>query len=397
MRTADLSLIKEINQAVVLEALRRTSPTSRAEIAKLTGLNKATVSSLVSSLIAQQYVLEVGVSNARVRGRRARLLIFNGLAGMVIGAELDVHSMHILVTDLQGRPAWRDVQPLPLAAPFQETFPRIVTGLKRAITNAPSSPHGVVGIAIGVPCMVDTAAGVVLEGVNVGWRNVPLASLLSQSLGLPIFVDNSSSLSALGELRFGAARGSQNVVYLHALHGLGGGIIINGALYQGARGYAGELGHMIIEPNGLRCRCGNRGCWELYASEIALRRQLLESQQSRWSGRPDVTVDEVVAAAEEGDALAIAALTDVGHHLGLGIANLVNVFNPEAVILGGSISRAGRWVLQPAERVFRARALQPSADSTRLMLGTLDQDSAVLGAASVALDALFAQPKVVGA
>jgi predicted NBD/HSP70 family sugar kinase len=396
VRTADAGLVKEINLSIVLNVLRRTSPTSRAGIAEVTGLNKATVSSLVAMLIEKRYAVEVGLSKARVqgrRGRRARLLVFNGQAATVIGAELDVHNVQLLVTDLQGRAAWRDTQPLPLTEPFADTYPRIVAALRKAIQHAPTTPHGVVGITLGVPCMVDTAAGVVLEGVNVGWKDVPLASMLTQSLGLPVSVHNSSSLSALGELRFGAARGLQNVIYLHSFHGLGGGLIMGGTLYGGTRGYAGELGHMVVEPNGLRCSCGSRGCWELYASELALRRRLLDGP-GRWAGRLEITVDEVVAAAEQGDVAAVAALEEIGHYLGLGVSSLVNALNPEVVVLGGSISRAGQWVMQPAERVLHIRSLAPLAACVRLVPGALDQDAAVLGAVSVALDSLFPAPQL---
>lgn len=392
MQTADSGLIKRINAAIVLQALRKTSPTSRAAIAKLTGLTKATVSSLVTDLIAEQYAVEVGASYARARGRRPQLLVFNAQAGMMVGAELDGHQMHRLVCDLEGRVVWRDSEPLCAEKSFDQVFGAMVAGLKKALANAPPSPRGVLGVGLTVPCLVDDQSGIVLEGVNVGWKDVPLASLLSQHVGVPVVVENSARMSALGELRFGAGRGVQDMLYLHSVLGLGGGIVMGGTLWRGAKGYAGELGHMIVEPNGLHCTCGNRGCWELYASELALRRQLLG--RGRWAQARDLTVSEVVDAAHEGDGLAISALEEVGHYLGLGVVSLVNALNPSLVIVGGSVSQAGTWILRPVERVLRQRALGPLAASVRVIGSMLGQDAAALGTASLVLDNLFSPPRV---
>lgn len=397
VNTADSGLVKRINTSIVLEALRRTSPTSRAAIAQLTGLNKATVSNLVTELMAGQYAVEIGSFQTAARGRRPRLVVFNAQAGMVVGAELDVHNLHVLVTDLEGRIVWRHTRPLPLEAPYDQTLPLIAAGLQDAIDHAPPTPRGVVGVGLGVVGLVDAESGMVLEGVNVGWRNVPLAGQLTERLGVPVHVENSGGLSALGELRFGAGRGVENLVYIHAVLGLGGGLVLNGALHRGTRGYAGELGHMVVEPGGLRCRCGNRGCWELYASELALRRHLQRGAPDRYDAAAvrATTVAAATAAAERGDPAAIAAFEDIGRYLGLGMANLVNALNPELVILGGTMNQAGHWVQRPAERALRAGALGPLQACVRMAPGALGSDAAALGAASVVLETLFASPRVV--
>lgn len=230
----------------------------------MTGLNKATVSNLVAELCTQELVTEVGPGESS-GGRKPLMLHFNTMAGSVIGIELRVKQLTAVLCDLSGGILYEsdfslDNHDLPYVL---EQMKKLISGL---IVSAPESPYGIVGIGVGVPGMVDEN-GVVLFAPNLGWEMVDLRAILEAEFSVPVTIDNEANAGAQGELNFGAAREVRHLLYISAGSGIGSGIIIGGELYKGARGYAGETGHMTIEAQGKPCSCGSRGCWELYASE----------------------------------------------------------------------------------------------------------------------------------
>ena len=254
-------------------------------------------------------------------------------------------------------------------------------------------------IGIGTASMVDFRAGRIVASTNLPLADVPLRDLLSERYGVPVVVDNDANVACLAEFRYGAGIGTSEMIMLTLGTGIGGGIVANGHLYRGASGAAGELGHMLIDYGGPRCHgaCPNHGCLEVYASGQAMGRAARDVARTV----PDSALGQALASGEEvdgpllsrlalsGDAAAIALLSEIGEKLGLGITNLVNIFNPELIVIGGGAAQAGEIILGPARRVVSERALLPQRDQVRIVPAQHGVDAGVLGAAALAIIELF--------
>jgi glucokinase len=255
------------------------------------------------------------------------------------------------------------------------------------------------GIGVGVASMVDFAAGRVVDSVNLPLCDVPLRDVLRQRFGVPVVVDNDANVAAIGEHAFGAGVGTREMLMLTLGTGVGGGIICGGRPYRGFSGAAAELGHVMIDMDGPECpaRCPNRGCLEAYASGTALGAAAVAEARAKPSsalGRAlsrGVTVDSrlLTRLALEGDADAVAVLARAGECLGAGITTLVNVFNPQLVVVGGGAAAAGDLLLEPARREVAARTMRPARDDVRIVPAVLGADAGVVGAAALALTELF--------
>ena len=261
---------------------------------------------------------------------------------------------------------------------------------------------GLLGLSVGVPGLVDHTTGMLLFVPNLQWENVPLGHMLHDAFSdALIFVDNEAKLAALGEYFFGAAQGYNEVLYISAGVGLGGAVVRNSYLVKGKTGFAGEFGHMTMNPAGERCNCGNQGCWETQVSQLTLFRyirqavaggnysllcSLTENDLNR------LTVPMVVTAAEADDAVALEALETIGHDLGIGIASLVNALNPDLVLLGGILSLAGKFLLPIVELELEQRALRWNAEATQVALAQHGFDACVMGGVAMVYQAILAQP-----
>jgi glucokinase len=256
----------------------------------------------------------------------------------------------------------------------------------------------VVAVGIGAAGLVDSATGILRFAPNLAWRDVPLAERVTAAMGLPAIVDNDATVAAWGEFRFGAGRGSRHLLLVAVGTGIGGGIVTDGRVYRGAHGFAGEIGHVIVEPGGPQCGCGNRGCWEQVASGRAIQRAGREAAEryphsgiARLAeGVPArVTGSVVTRAAQDGDDTARTILAKVGRRLGEGIAGLVNVLDPATVVLGGGALAAGDLLLEPARRAFASAVEAPEArPAVPLVAAELGNEAAVVGAATLALEEL---------
>ncbi|SFA80549.1 Sugar kinase of the NBD/HSP70 family, may contain an N-terminal HTH domain [Cohnella sp. OV330] len=378
--TGDQALIKRMNTAIVLESVLQGAPLSRADISALTGLNKATVSSLVQDLIDSGLVREIGTGQSS-GGRKPVLLEFVAESGYAVGVDLGVNYVRGVLTDLRGGVAVERTARLAKTSP-DEVFGILRPFIQSLVDEAPESAFGVVGIGVGVPGLVDRG-GAVLYAPNLGWRDVPLQDALNRAFGIPVLIDNEANVGAIGERKFGSGRGIGSMIYVSVGMGIGTGLILQKELYKGAAGFSGELGHLSIEASGPPCRCGNRGCWELYASEQALLARAAEA------GIGEGTLDSLLALAEGGDEQARALFAGIGESLGVGVANIVNVFNPEAVVIGNTMSRARPWLEEAMSRTTEARALNFHLRGIRLLFAELGDRSAVMGAAETAIAAFF--------
>ena len=251
------------------------------------------------------------------------------------------------------------------------------------------------GVGAGAPGPLDTKRGVVLLTPNLGWVNLPLRQLLQDALGIPAMIDNDANCAVLGEWWRGAARGAKQVIGITIGTGIGGGIIVDGRLYHGASDCAGEIGHTTVEVNGRRCKCGNYGCLEAYASGPAIARRAVEAiEAGQTSKLPDyvdgalerITAQTVYQAAHDGDELAEEVVGDTAKFLGAGIANMINIFNPEIVVVFGGVTLAGERLFGPLRREVAKRAFKPAVAVCRIVPAELTGTAGVYGAARTFID-----------
>ena len=266
-QTWNQHVVKKGNKTIVLDTIKKNSPISRATIATQTGLNKGTVSSLVSDLIDDHLIYESGPGESS-GGRRPVMLLFNEVAGYSIGIDIGVNYLLGVLTDLNGNIFQEKITTFNKLS-YKEIEHKLFETIDYLNDAAPKSPYGVIGIGVGVPGTVDKNDNILLAP-NLDWENINLKVVLESRYNLPTIIENEANAGAYGEKKLGVGKNFTNIVYVSAGIGIGVGLILNGSLYKGNNGFSGELGHMTIDVNGTTCRCGNEGCWELYASEQAL-------------------------------------------------------------------------------------------------------------------------------
>ncbi|MGG3470053.1 ROK family protein [Neobacillus pocheonensis] len=372
--TWNQQVVKKNNKALVLQLIMGKEPISRADIAQVSGLHKATVSSLVNELLEEELLYESGPGESS-GGRRPVILHFNKVAGYAIGIDIGVNYVLCVLTDLKGNILIEKNQSV-----NQTLYSDIMSIVKKMIQSLmdqmPSSRYGIVGIGVGVPGIVNKE-GSVLLAPNLGWKNIPLKMDLEQLYQVPVIIENEANAGAFGEQQFGAGQDYQNIIYISGGIGIGVGIILNKVLYQGRDGFSGEMGHMIIDLNGKRCNCGSKGCWEAYASESAL---------LKTAGQNTDTLESLINRAGHGDEAAKALFADIGRYLGYGINNIINTFNPDQVIIGNRLALAKEWIEQPIRTTIKNHTLSHHLNELRLDFCKLEKHSTVLGVSAFVVE-----------
>jgi len=291
----------------------------------------------------------------------------------------------------RGQVVAREYQPTLADEGPQAVTNQLLLAIDRLLEHENIDPSQLGSISVAAAGAIDSDRGLVTLSPNLpGWCDVPLRDIVASRYRARTFLINDASAAALGEHRLGAGRGVDNLVYLTVSTGIGGGIIIGGQLYLGASGSAGELGHMTIDANGPRCSCGNVGCLEVLASGTAIAREALKRLRDGASSAlteivagkiENITAQEVSLAAQGGDALALKIISQAATYLGVGLVNIVNIFNPEMIIIGGGVAKMGELLLSPARQVVTERAFSLSARAVRIVPAQLGDDAGVLGAA----------------
>jgi glucokinase-like ROK family protein len=398
--TADQLLVRRLNTSLVMDCLRTHGPLSRAGLSAAVGLNRSTVSSVINELLEENFVREIGLQPSE-RGRPGMLLELNPDGGCAVGVEIGVDFLSIVLTDFIAQVLWRQritSDPQDEQSAIIERAEGIV---QEALGIGEERGLRLLGIGLGVPGLVDIRQGSLVFAPNLRWRDVPFRQMWTERFDLPVFVENEANAAALGEYYFGVARDVQNLIYLSAGIGLGGGIIIKGKLFRGSGGYAGEIGHMTVDPDGELCGCGKRGCWETVVGPRAIVRRVNQAlknggeSQIRTLVETDlnrVDVDIVVRAAQAGDPVARTALEEVGVQLGIGIGNLVNTFNPEMVVLGGVLSLASPFLLPVIEKTVQEHALDQPYEIVKIAASAHGADACVMGAVALVLDDILREP-----
>jgi glucokinase-like ROK family protein len=398
--TADQNLVRKFNTAVVLNTIRHHTPLSRAEVAKFTGLNRSTVSQIINALLERRLVQETILQSDRV-GRPGLLLELNPSGGFAIGIEIGVDFISLVVTDFLAKVLWRERIKSDAHDSIEGILERAFQMTEEALQKGFSSNLAPLGIGLGVPGLVDLRHGKLEYAPNLGWNHVPLSKLFSDRFNLPVFVDNEAKAAALGEYYFGAARGKNNFIFLTAGVGLGAGIMIDGKLFRGSHGFASEVGHIIMDPQGEICGCGKRGCWE---TQVNLRAVIRCFRENVRKGIPSTIIkpensevdnimfETIAKAAQKGDDAALIAMHEVGERLGFGIANLVNIFNPQMVILGGELNIAGEMLLPVVKEVVSRNAMKLESQNLKITASVHGRDACVMGAVALVLDDILHEP-----
>jgi glucokinase-like ROK family protein len=392
--TADQESIRKVNTSLIMNALRLHAPISRAELAALTHLNRSTVSNIVNVLIDDGLVLEKEAMESKV-GRPGIALTLHPEGGAIIGVEIGVGFISIILTDFVANILWREYAEVVPHTDQIEVISKTEDLIDQAVSIANAKNLRILGIGLGVPGLVDVQKGMLLFAPNLGWKDVPLRLIFSQRFHLPLYVENEANLGALGEYYFGVGRNVDNFIYLSSGVGLGGGLIINGQLFKGSCGFAGEIGHIQRDPQGELCGCGRHGCWETQVGPRAVlqrvKRSIHEEKQHTHSeikiaDLENLTFKQVVDCALDGNQLCRSAMEMVGRNLGTGIADLVNIFNPQMVVIGGTFSFGREIILPVLEDTIANETLPAIRKDLLVTFSEHGADANVLGAIAVVLD-----------
>ncbi len=378
------ALIRQVNTARVFHAVRREPGASQRRVAERTGLDKATVSTVVAALVADG-LLERGepVASGR-RGRPERALHVGRSAGILIGARLEPGSIRLLAATLTGGPL--ATLELPGERDPGRALDALVDGIGRIIARAGREPSSIRAVGVGVPALFDREGRLRLAP-NLRWRDVAVGSVLTERIRAPVYVDNDTKAAGLAELLFGPDPDVQDLLVLAGHSGIGGALYLGGRLYRGHDGFAGEVGHMKVRRGGRLCGCGGRGCLEAYLSEAAL----LGAARERGLNVRDL---EALAAADDaGDARAREVLHEAGEVLGDACADLVNLLNPERIVLGGTFAVAAARMRQEIEAALDRDALDPPRRSCEVRLSAFGADAVTMGGVALALEGFLSLPE----
>ncbi len=390
---ADHNVMRELNRSLVLDLLKQKSPISRAAIAKATALAKPTVSAIVDDLLTEGLVREIGVGQTTTGGGRPPILLeFNARSQYVAGVHIGVRRTTIVVADARGQEVGRHQTPTPKAKPADQ-LKKVAATIKDTMKKVGAPRDRLAAIGVVVPGLTDFDAGVCLLAPNLGWRDVPVRDLLGQSIDVPIFVHNTMHAVVVAESVEGAGQGETEIAMLYVGSGVGASMMIEGRLYHGIGGIAGEIGHCAVKGATERCNCGKVGCLETVASGPAIaraaqhavdagRKSLLSGGKRSGNG---IGAEDVAEAAAKGDRLALDVLENAGRELGIAASWLINLFNPAVLIIGGGLVDAGEPFLRPLRQAAKENALPQAAERVDIRVSTLGQDLEVRGAVLLAL------------
>jgi predicted NBD/HSP70 family sugar kinase/biotin operon repressor len=376
-----LGSLRESNREKVVKALQTLGVASRADIARWTGLSRSTVSSIVAELHDEGLVVDRqdGGRAAAGSGRPPALIALDPSVGYALGIDFGKRHLAVALADLSHEvlgERWVEMTDDYAADEGMARAAELVGGL---LDDLSAERSRVIGVGMGVPGPIQNSGMVGSSAILPGWAGTAPQERMAEMLDLCVRVGNDANLGALAESTWGAGRGSSSVVYLKLATGIGAGIVIDGRLFEGAGGTAGEIGHTTIDETGDICRCGNRGCLETYAGAAAI-----ASLLSRSFGE-QLEPEDVLSRAADGDPGCRRALADAGRHIGVAVANLCNLVNPERIVVGGSLGQAGALLLDPLRESVSLRAIPSAGEDVQIVPGELGERAELLGAVALVL------------
>jgi len=372
MITGDASYIKQINRSIIIKQILKLGNISRADLSKATALTRATISAQVADLVEEQLVVEKQVPHHQV-GRKPIMLSLNAGAGYALGIDLDYGQITFTISDLLGKPL-SSASIKTETTDYRESVDLLAYHIKRYQEEYTEAPYGIVGIVIGVHGLVSAQKNIQYVP-RLNWSNVQLKQDLEQALGVAIHIENNANLSAFAEQVF-IHQDTDNLLCITLYSGIGMGMMINNKLLYGHNGFAGEIGHMILIPDGIPCECGNDGCWEKYASESSVFKRLAESNALFVP-----TYTNIHQGLMNGDEEIKAAMEQYIRYLSIGLNNIININNPDVIVLDSELLR-----LYPnATDKIRNQLHSRINHYQKLYISSIGRKSCVLGACALAI------------
>lgn len=385
LRRGSRELLRDLNSSLLIELVRESRPISRADLARQSGLSAATVSNIVGHLIERGILVEVATAPAN-GGRPPVLLDIDATGGYVIGIKLRGDGLTTVVCDLDAQVVASLEQPVSLVGKPSAAITAIESATERALELAGVPRAKLLGVGIGLSGVIDAPAGICRFSHLLQWRDVQLAEPLREKLAMPVWVDHDMNALAIAEKWSGDGLAHRNFVTLSVGRGIGLGIVIDRAPYRGATGSAGELGHMIVQPDGPPCECGRAGCLEALVGEDAIRRRVGERL-----GR-EISRGDLIELANEGDMTAAEVMASAGRTLGTAVANMVTLLNPELLIISGEGTELGGAYLNPVITAVREQTFADQGLHVEVKIQRWGDEAWAVGAATLVLRESFSLP-----
>lgn len=390
LRKGNRDLIKDINRNLVLNLIKNQGPISRADLARLSGLSAASISGITADLIANNMVQETGEGESS-GGRRPIMLAIDPHGGFVVGLKLSERQIAGVLTDLEATIITKHHEPVGDHS-LDKTIAALAKTVSVLLQMAKIEHEQLLGVGLGLAGILDAQQGVLRYSPIFGWRDVPISDLLREQTQVPVYVDNDVNTFTLTEKWFGKGQGFDDMLTITIGRGVGLGIIMNGQLYRGFQGGAGEFGHTVIDPEGTLCACGKYGCLETFVSDLSLMRLAGEAIAAGALPNSVQTLDDLQEAATAGNSAARAIYTQAGEVLGRGIANLINIFSPQLVIISGEGVQAGELIFSPMHESIDRHVMPGLREDTEIEVDIWNDDAWARGAAGLVLQALFESP-----
>ena len=355
-------VIRKWNLSSIFKTIRKQGPVSRIELAEITGCSAGTVSNHVRTLMKKGFVIETkkGISSG---GRKPVQLMINPNKAYIFSIEIEVNQIKIVMFDLEIKVVMKSVIPIIYKDNYTKTFKQVFLEMDKMIEEKNIKLDNLLGIGVAVPGLIDKVKGILEFAPNLGWENVHISKIFKDKYGLTVVLNNEAKAAAIGE------RGSiypkiNNMVFVSINEGIGCGIFINGKLYRGASGNAGEFGHIIIDTNGPLCHCGNKGCWETLASENFIINSYLKLPNSN----KKLTKKEIYQLGKNGDKKVIEIFNEAGRNIGIGLVNIINGLSPELLVIGGGIVEIKDYIYDEIVKKLEESALSVSYKKAEIKL-----------------------------
>ena len=372
--------MKKWNLSRIFKAIYQQGPISRIKLTEITGCSPGTVSNHVKTLIKKGFVVETnkGISSG---GRKPVKLIINPNKAYIFSIEIEVNRIKIVMFDLKVKPVEKIIIPIKHKGDYLRTFEHVFYEMDNMIKRKNLRLEDFLGIGVAVPGLIDKIKGVLEFAPNLGWKDVSISKIFKEKYDLPVILNNEAKAAAIGE------RGSyypqvNNMVFVSINEGIGCGLYINGSLYRGASGNAGEFGHITINTNGTKCHCGNRGCWEIYASENYIVNRYLELSVNK----KKLSKEEIYILGKNDDKTALKIFQEIGRNIGVGLVNIINGLSPELLVIGGGIVEIKDYIYEEIIKKLEESCLSVSCKKTDIKFSKLGNMAAVYGMADLIIN-----------
>ncbi|QUI22450.1 ROK family transcriptional regulator [Vallitalea pronyensis] len=395
--TADKKLIKKINTNAILNVIKQKGPISRADIAKILALNPATISSNVNDLLQTRLIEEIGIGDSS-GGRRPILLRVNSKENYIIGVHTELTHVNVGMINMDGDMQVKHVYPYPKAGrelTEKDMMTIIISGIKDILFKSNVDSDKIIGIGLGMHGLVNSEKGESIFAPAFNWHHISIKQILSETFDTDIIVDNDVRVMAIGEKWFGKAKKSDNFILINLSEGIGGALVINGKLYSGNTFGAGEIGHIQVTRQPYACKCGNTGCLTTVASEEGVVDRLKELISTKDYGvfhierLDDLTIDKIYDAAFQKNPVVVKLLTETGGYIGRSIGSLINILNPEKVILTGPMLKVKAFLMDAIKASAASTSISDNYVETKITVSSIEEDLGVIGAATLIINNLF--------